>query len=166
MEALQKKLAEQFMGVIFFIMGQVGCLMIILGTFKPMFHLYIWPGTAALLCTIVWSLWRGRSKGVSWILVLIPLGVSLWIVLSGLLGLVHPPAVEVLQTEIGAIAGAIATSGDPAGAGAAAGVVGPALAELVQHGIVPLAGVLIAATGAAILLIASLMGIMAVREME
>ena len=157
MEAMKKMLAAQFLGTIFFIMAQVGALMICVGTLKPLYHAYFWPGLLILVCAIVWMLWRGRGKGASYLLVLIPIVAGLWIILAGLFGWAHPPGVNTVGEAVATMSGAVA-AGDAA-------AFGPALGDY-THGVVGLAMAGVAGAGAAIAVLGSLLGIMAVREME
>ncbi len=157
MEAIQKRLATAFLGNIFFIMGQVGGLMICLGAVRPMFHAYLWPGVVVLACTLVWMLWRARTKMASYIIAGTASLMCLWIIIAGLFELVHPPAAESLQESLTAMVVALAT-GNAAAFGGAMGEYTLAMVSLSMVGI--------ATTGAVIALIGSLLGIMAARGME
>lgn len=156
MEALTRRLEFAFLSQRFWIMGQIGALIVIIVTFRPMFWAYNLPAAGVLIATIVWDLWRNAPKSARYGLCLYILAVFLWLTVNNSMGIfaetwiATPPILHALEA-----AGAALAAGDLT-----------ALAVLLE-GTPTLVVLLVGATlGSILMLVSGVMGLMACRRAE
>ena len=101
---MQKMLAVQFLSNRFFIMGQVGAVIMLITSLQPFFAAYNIPAAIALLITITWDFWRGASKGAKSVMAYTVLLLGLWV-------LVNTFAHIVMPADPHSIAGILALTG-------------------------------------------------------
>lgn len=82
MEAMQKILTAQFLGLIFLIMGLVGGLMVLVPSISPLFHAQFWPALIIIVCAVAFLMWKGAGKPIKMGMAIVAAVLGLWLVVN------------------------------------------------------------------------------------
>lgn len=159
MEAIQKKLGGALLGDRFFIMGQVGAILLLFPSLQFMSHPYFAVACIALAITLAWDLWRGRTKSASYIFGGTVLACGIFLLVNTLTMSIVPAALPEAEETLAGLAALVQGGGNLTSAQTFGGL--QAVANLTMPAILMLVG------GMANLLfvIGGLMGIMSARTM-
>ena len=160
MEAIQKRVGSALMGNRFFIMTQVGAIMLLIASFSPVFPAYLAVAAVALGIAVAWDLWRGRTKLGSYVFAGIILAFFVFLLVNTLTMSIVPAALHESEATLAGLGGIVMGGGNLTSAQTFGGIM--AVAGLTQ----PIIAMLIGGIANVLFLIAGIAGIMAARMME
>ncbi|MBL4584554.1 MAG: hypothetical protein JKX83_08055 [Pseudomonadales bacterium] len=108
LSAEQKALNVANYGSRFFILGQVGAVIVVMTSLHPFFAIYNIPAAIMLTLTIVWDVWESASKSAKKMIALASLGTGIVIQINSLGKFILP---EVVDPELAYMATLTMTGG-------------------------------------------------------
>jgi hypothetical protein len=159
MEAIEKKIGSALLGERFFIMAQIGAIALLLAAFKPLFPAYLGIALAALIITIIWTMWRGATKTAKYVMAILVLAMGLFLLVNTLTMLVVPAVLVEGQETLAGLGAIVAGGGNLTSLQTFGGLL--AVTELTM----PIIAMLIGGIVNLLFIVAGIFGIMSVHLM-